>query len=120
MIYPMSQLSAGTAPHVDTRPASRDVAGAAVRAPGFWDIPWHTLRRLALGPMAATGPNPERDSLVLDAAVALRAGRVEAATALLAPHSGALACDPAYLNLMGVCCELRRRGSWPAGSTASP
>ena len=109
MMYPLSFIAHRSSPQADVRlPAARS-APASVRVPGFWEIPWHTIRRLALGPMAALGPNAERDSLILDVAVALRAGRVDAAAALLAPHSAALARDAAYLNLMGVCCELRRQ-----------
>jgi hypothetical protein len=57
--------------------------------------------------MASPPPNAMRDSLILDAAVAIRAGRADDASALLGPHSAALSRDAAYLNLLGVVCEAR-------------
>ena len=59
--------------------------------------------------LSGTPCDARRDVTILDAAVALRSGRHERADAILAPFHGALACDPAYLNLMGVICELERR-----------
>ena len=76
------------------------------QTPPFWASTWNAVLRLVNGPPAAPR-SPGRDSLILDAAVALRAGRVDDAAALLAPHAAALARDTAYLNLFGVACELR-------------
>lgn len=81
---------------------------APIRAPGFWDVTLDRLRRLVRGPMAAPPPNAARDSLLLDACVALRAGRADDAAALLAPQGRELGSDAAYLNLLGVACEVRR------------
>ena len=83
--------------------------GTAFRVPHFWELTWNTLRRLVHGPLALPPPNPARDSLLLDACVALRAGRADAAAALLSPHGGTLGADAAYLNLLGVACEVRQK-----------
>jgi hypothetical protein len=80
-----------------------------VPAPSFWAVTWNSVRRLIIGPPAAAPPNAARDSLLLDACVAIRAGRVDDAAELLRPHAAALANDAAYLNLLGVVCELRRQ-----------
>ena len=81
---------------------------AIVGAPSCWTIAWNTVRRLVKGPLAAPPPNAARDSALLDACVAIRAGRADKAWAVLARHAGVLANDPTSLNLLGVCCELRR------------
>ncbi len=57
-----------------------------------------------------TPSDARRDVIILDAAVALRSGQYERAAAILGPFRSVLACDPAYLNLMGVICELE--GQW--------
>ncbi len=47
-----------------------------------------------------------RDEVLLDAAVALRAGAPEAALKILNPYYRALLGDPAYLNMLAVATEL--------------
>ena len=82
----------------------------AYSVPSFWTVTRNTVRRLIKGPLAAPPPNAARDSLLLDASVAIRGGRLEVASGLLAPQGGILASDPAYLNLVGVVCEAQ--GQW--------
>lgn len=97
---------------LDNRPPAPPCAvQIAVAAPPFWAVMWNMLRRFVKGPLAAPAPNAERDTLLLDAAVAIRAGRVDDAADLLAPHGTVLPCDPAYLTLLGVICETRKQ--WP-------
>ena len=52
--------------------------------------------------------DPRRDTLLLDAAVAIRSGRYEDAEKLLEPFAKVLEGDAAYLNLCGVICEARK------------
>ena len=91
------------------RAPGRATAAPEFRAPGVAEVALNTLRRLLFGPAARPARDAARDSLVLDAAVSIRAGRPDDASALLAPHGATLAQDPAYLNLLGVVCELRRQ-----------
>ena len=81
----------------------------SLRVPHFWEVTWNTLRRLMKGPLASPPPTAARDSLLLDACVSLRAGRVNDASAMLSPHRSVLARDAGYLNLLGVVCEVRRQ-----------
>ena len=81
----------------------------AFPVPSFWVLMRNTVRRLVRGPLAPPPPNAARDSLLLDASLAIRAGRVHDASEVLAAHGSVLACDPAYLNLLGVLCEVRRQ-----------
>ncbi len=80
-----------------------------VPAPSLWSVTWNSVRRLVKGPFAAPPPNAARDSLLLDACVAIRAGRADDGAALLRSHGAALAKDAAYLNLLGVVCEVRQQ-----------
>ena len=97
------------APTSTERPQPDTLVATDLRVPTCWEVTWNVVRRLVNGPLASPPPNAKRDTLVLDAAVALRGGRVEDASNLLSPHSGVLTRDAAYLNLLGVVCEARRQ-----------
>src|SRR5882724_7102981 len=80
---------------------------AAFESPTVWDV-----MRACVGRARRRGPGEgrldhRRDSVLLDAPVAIRAGDCEKAEDMLAPFRSMLACDPAYLNLCGVICELQ-------------
>src|SRR2546423_14269267 len=91
------------------RPAIAGAERPGVPAPSFWAVTRNMVRRLVKGPLATPPPHADRDSLLLDASVAIRAGRVDDASDLLAPHAAVLASDPAYLNLLGIVWEVRRQ-----------
>jgi len=79
-----------------------------INAPSTWDLMRAMLHRL--GRRFSRPPSDaRRDAIILDAAVALRSGQYERAASILSPFRSVLACDPAYLNLMGVICELEGR-----------
>lgn len=78
-------------------------------APTVWQVMRKCLGRATRREPVARSDDPRRDSVLLDAAVALRAGDCGRAEDLLAPFRSMLACDPAYLNLCGVVCELQGR-----------
>ncbi|HVT88022.1 MAG TPA: hypothetical protein VHD56_04150 [Tepidisphaeraceae bacterium] len=54
-------------------------------------------------------PRPIRDSILLDAAVAIRGGQIDWATNLLENYRATLLGDAAYLNLLGAIQELKNR-----------
>jgi len=78
-----------------------------VKSPTQWDILRTTLRRL-IGHSYHTPRNPRRDTLLLDAAVAIRSGRYDQAEELLEPFNNVLDRDATFLNICGVICEGRK------------
>lgn len=85
----------------------RRTARPEVRAPGFLKLLATFLRRAA-SPGAFRRPAcHRRDSIILDACVALRRSDPDAAYELLCRYERVLTCDPAYLNLLGILFELR-------------
>src|SRR5689334_14364908 len=78
-----------------------------MNSPTRFDILRMTVRRLISHPHDAR-PDPRRDTLLLDAAVAIRSGRHEAAEKLLEPFAQTLESDATYLNLCGVICEAQK------------
>ena len=78
-----------------------------MHSPSRWDILRITLRRL-ITRREACSSDPRRDTLLLDAAVAIRRGRCEEAEKLLEPFANVLDGDAMYLNLCGVICESRK------------
>ena len=86
-----------------------EAGGPTFPVMSFWVVMRNTVRRFLKGPVGASPPNADRDSLLLDACVAIRGGHVDDASDLLSPHAGVLACDPVYLNLLGAVCEMREQ-----------
>ena len=88
---------------VDEALAGKVAAGA----PSAWHVMRACLERALKRIPATRSAEHSRDSVLLDVAVALRAGDCRRAEELLAPFRSMLACDAAYLNLCGVICELQ-------------
>ena len=78
-----------------------------MHSPTRWDILRFTLRRV-ITRRCDTPTDPRRDTLLLDAAVAIRSGRCGDAERLLEPFANVLDGDAMYLNLCGVICESRK------------
>ena len=77
-----------------------------LKTPTAWDLLQATVKRLVRR-IEGIPTDARRDVIILDAAVALRGGHCHQAADILAPFRGVLGSDPAYLNLMGIVCELQ-------------
>ena len=78
-----------------------------IRSPGYRQLLAAFLRRVCSPGHFRRPSSHRRDSLILDAAVALRAGESDRAYDILTAYDRALTADPAYLNLLGVIFEIR-------------
>jgi len=87
----------------DSRPGTH-----SVRVPGYRELLGTFFRRLCNPGHFRRPKSHRRDSLILDAAVALRLGHVDCAYELLTAYDRVLTADPAYLNLLGVFFEIRK------------
>jgi len=79
-----------------------------IRTPGYRQLLAAFLRRLCNPGHFRRPPSHRRDSLILDAAVALRAGESDRAYEILTAYDRVLTADPAFLNLLGVIFEIRK------------
>jgi hypothetical protein len=84
-----------------------------VNSPTRWDILRTTLARLFAGPHVPQ-PDSRRDTILLDAAVAIRGRRYKDAAELLDQFVNVLDGDALYFNLCGVTCESRH--DWQAAA----
>ena len=79
-----------------------------MRTPTILDIIKVTFGRLIR--CAHGRPTDARwDTILLDAAVAIRGGRFERAADMLEPFTRAMGSDAAFLNLQGIICEFRKQ-----------
>jgi hypothetical protein len=78
-----------------------------IRPPGYRQLLGAFVRRVFSPGHFRMPSSHRRDSLILDAAVALRAGQSDRAYELLTAYDRVLTADPAYLNLLGVIFEIR-------------
>jgi hypothetical protein len=80
--------------------------------PTFWNVLSATLKCMVGRKNPVTPRSARRDTIVLDAAVAVRGARFGDAATILRDDDANLTSDPACLNLMGVISEAR--GNWKA------